>query len=65
MSDLGETICSQDVGDGEQGGHPGQLRRGQGHSSLEHRGRLRVPAGGQLCESLAADLAAAAGHQES
>ena len=31
---------------------------------MEHRGGARVPAGGQLCEPLAAHLAAAAGHQE-
>ena len=64
LSQLGQTVRGEDAGDGEQGGHPRQLCRGEEHAALEDSGRLWVSARRQLSVPLPVDLAAAAGHQE-
>ena len=64
VSQLRETVRGEDAGDGEQGGHPDQLCRGEEHSALEDPGRVRVPAGRQLPLPLPPDMASAPCHQE-
>ena len=64
LPQLRQAVGGQDVGDGDPGGHPHQLRRGAPHPTLEDSGRVRVPAWRQLSGPLPPHLAPAAPHEE-
>ena len=62
---LSHTVCIQDDGDREQGGHIGQLCRGQEHSTMEDTGWVWIPVGSELSCTLPPHMATPASHQES